>query len=186
MKTIAIKTFPSIIIAFSITAIALPAFAEPLSNPNSHKLVVVEDKGGVSALPYFEEMGLIAQKTVRTAPGKQFVVQSVTIAAMLPVRSEFLTPGSVTARAIQAPGLRPMFIVGDDDLSRQWLTYRRDALIQLNAVGLVVNVDHEQRLQALQAIVPELMLSPVSGDDIAQRLNLQHYPVLITSTAIKQ
>jgi integrating conjugative element protein, PFL_4695 family len=180
MKTI------SIIISFILAAIALPAFADQVTNPNAHKLIVVEDIGGVSALPYFEEIGLSAEKPVFTTPLRQVITEPVSIAVMLPVRSELLTPGTVTARAIQAAGLRPMFIIGDDELSRQWLVYRRDALVQLNAVGLVVNVENEQRLQALQVLVPELPLSPVSGDDIAHRLNLQHYPVLITSTSIEQ
>ena len=29
------------------------------------------------------------------------------------------------------------------------------------------------------------MLSPASGDDLAQRLGIQHYPVLITATGIE-
>nr|MBF3175129.1 DUF2859 domain-containing protein [Pseudomonas aeruginosa] len=29
-------------------------------------------------------------------------------------------------------------------------------------------------------------LAPASGDDLAQRLGLRHYPVLITATGIEQ
>jgi len=29
------------------------------------------------------------------------------------------------------------------------------------------------------------MLSPASGDELAQRLSIQHYPVLITATGIE-
>lgn len=80
----------------------------------------------------------------------------------------------------------PFFLVGDDDLSKSWLLQRQDALLQINAVGLVVNIETAESLQQLRALVPGLTLVPVSGDDIAQRLNLQHYPVLITATQIEQ
>jgi hypothetical protein len=62
-------------------------------------------------------------------------------AAMLPVRSARLSPGDEPRRVIRAPGLTPLFLVGDDDRSRAWLRQRRAALQELRAVGLVVNVD---------------------------------------------
>ena len=167
------------IIVFSV--LSLPAIA----NPNASKLTVVQDHGGVSALPYFEELGLLAEPTttpIQTRPKNA----PASVEAMLPVRSERLTPGQVTSKTIQAPNLTPIFLIGDDDLSKRWLYARKDALQQMKAIGLVINVESVQALQALQAIVPNVQLSPVSGDDIAQRLGLQHYPVLITSTHIEQ
>ena len=38
----------------------------------------------------------------------------------------------------------------------------------------------------LRRLAPGLTLSPASGDDLAQRLGLRHYPVLITSTGVEQ
>ena len=40
-------------------------------------------------------------------------------------------------------------------------------------------------LAALRRLAPGLMLSPASGDELAQRLGLKHYPVLITATGIE-
>lgn len=172
------------ILASVFAVMTFPTFAQlPM---NQQKLIVVEDLGGVSAIPYYEEIGLTPETVVTSTAAKPQTGQPVSVESMLPVRSEHLSPGIVSARAIQAPGLRPIFIIGDDKLSQQWLNERRDALIQLNAVGLVVNVETLEELKRLQDIVPELMMTPVSGDDIAYRLGLQHYPVLITSTAIEQ
>lgn len=53
-------------------------------------------------------------------------------------------------------------------------------------MGLVVNVESMAALTALRRLAPGLTLSPVSGDDLAQRLGLRHYPVLITSTGVEQ
>ena len=105
---------------------------------------------------------------------------------MLPVRSERLSPGEVQRRVIQAPGLTPLFLIGDDDLSRAWLTERLSALRDRNAIGLVVNVETADALASLRQLAGGLMLAPVSGDDLAARLGLKHYPVLITATGIEQ
>ena len=104
---------------------------------------------------------------------------------MLPVRSVWLSPGEEPRRVIRAPGLSPLFLVGDDDRSRAWLRQRHKILRELHAVGLVVNVTTPEALAALRRLAPGLMLSPASGDDLAQRLRLRHYPVLITATGIE-
>ncbi|HFS0748524.1 TPA: PFL_4695 family integrating conjugative element protein, partial [Pseudomonas aeruginosa] len=54
------------------------------------------------------------------------------------------------------------------------------------AVGLVVNVETVQGLARLRTLVPGVPLAPMSGDDLAERLGLRHYPVLITATGIEQ
>ncbi|MCC4595443.1 integrating conjugative element protein [Xanthomonas campestris pv. phormiicola] len=162
---------------------APPAFAQ------SAPLIVVEDHGGVSALPYYQALDLPPRQDQPPAPtlsvpsseGKSF-----SEADMLPVRSERLSPGVEPRRVIRAPGLTPVFLIGDDDQSRAWLDQRGTALREMNAIGLVVNVASAEALAALRKLVPDLTLSPTAGDDLAQRLNLQHYPVLITATGIEQ
>ena len=105
---------------------------------------------------------------------------------MLPVRSTQLSPGEVQHRVIRAPGLMPLFLVGDDERSRAWLHQRQAALRELGAVGLVVNVESAASLEELRRLAAGVILSPASGDDLAQRLGLRHYPVLITPTGVEQ
>ncbi|HFJ0421595.1 TPA: integrating conjugative element protein [Pseudomonas aeruginosa] len=151
-------------------------------------LIIVEDHGGASALPYYEALKLqprADQQSPRLKiprpPAKAF-----SEADMLPVRSMRLSPGDVSRRTIEAPGLTPLFLVGDDERSRAWLRQHASRLQALGATGLVVNVESAQALAALRALVPDLSLSPVSGDDMAERLTLHHYPALITATGIEQ
>jgi integrating conjugative element protein (TIGR03765 family) len=153
-------------------------------------LVVVEDKGGVSALPYYRALNLQTNPS-RTAQPSALLEAPVppadhSEADMLPVHSTLLTPGLVERRVIEAPGLRPLFLVGDDERSRTWLRQRGDVLRELGAAGLVVNVDSSAELDELRRLAPGLTLSPVSADDFAQRLGVRHYPVLITATGIEQ
>jgi len=148
------------------------------------QLIVVEDLGGRSATKYYDAIGITPEKPVEAK--ERFPVSRTDESFVLPIRSEKLTPGPVEPRRINAPGLMTFFIIGDDALSRDWLIERGDRLQTLGAFGLVVNVESLQSLQRLRSLVPELTLSPVPGDDLAQRLTLSHYPALITSTSIEQ
>jgi len=184
-----------ILLAAMAALLAATAHAQgrgPVIKSSSPPLIVVEDKGGSSALPHYRALNpRDAQPSQPAAP--QPAPQSRpriggptdAEAAMLPVRSMRLTPGDEPRRVIRAPGLTPLFLVGDDDRSRDWLQQRGKDLQALRAVGLVVNVATPEALAALRRLAPGLVLLPVSGDDLAQRLGIKHYPVLITATGIE-
>jgi len=174
------KSLPTLAACLSLAW--LPVIAQ------ADALIIVADRGGVSALPYYEALNLqprtgIASPRIEIprSPAKPF-----NEADMLPVRSMRLSPGEVARRVIEAPGLPPLFLVGDDERSRAWLRQRAPYLRGLAAVGLVVNVASAEALAVMRALVPGLPLAPAAGDDLAERLGLGHYPVLITATGIEQ
>lgn len=105
---------------------------------------------------------------------------------VLPVHSARLTPGAVPRRTLDLPGITPLFLVGQDPASLAWLAQHTQALQDLGASGLAVEVADAQALRRIQAAAPGLNIWPVSGDDIAERLELEHYPVLITPTGLEQ
>ncbi|WP_337261524.1 MULTISPECIES: integrating conjugative element protein [unclassified Serratia (in: enterobacteria)] len=153
------------------------------AEPRPPTLTVVADLGGSDATPYYaalevDEVSAPGLTPSRTTPYSE--------ADMMPVRSPSLTPGIVEGREIQAPGLAPLFLLGDDPRSIAWLKAQRPRLASLEAVGLVVQVDNPATLARLRQLAPELSLLPVSGDDLAQRLGLRHYPVLVTATRVEQ
>lgn len=158
--------------------------AEP-TNP----LIVVEDLGSASALPYYEALNLLPRTGSIQHPPLPIPEAPPTIsseAQMLPVRSSKLTPGKIIRRGIEAPGLQPFFLVGDDEASHGWLRQHAASLLERQATGLVVNVETMAGLTQLRALASDLQFWPVSGDDLADRLGLRHYPVLITATGIEQ
>lgn len=161
-------------------------FASALAHPS--RLIVVEDRGGVSALPYYAPLNLQPPGPHTDPPIEvsRPTIGNVAESDMLPIRSQRLSPGEVRHRVIQAPGLTPIFLVGDDRRSRAWLRQRAPRLRELNAVGLAVNVESAEALAALRDLAPGLALSPASGDDLAVRLGLRHYPALITAAGIEQ
>lgn len=105
---------------------------------------------------------------------------------VMPVRSARLSPGAVLPRTLSLPGITPLFLVGQDAASLEWLSRHAQALQDLDAHGLAVEVDDAQALRRIQTTAPGLDIWPVSGDDIAERLELEHYPVLITPTGLEQ
>lgn len=148
---------------------------------NAAQLTVVADYGGTSALPYYQDL--------EPEPGQQngpVASMGVRGGGAFPVVTPELRPGTVQGRVINAPGLQPMFLVGDDQVSHQWLSQRLEDLQKLQAVGLVVNVESAERLEVVRRWAPGLQVMPVPATDIAGRLGLQRYPVLITSTTIQQ
>ncbi|MCI1021477.1 integrating conjugative element protein [Pseudomonas putida] len=157
-----------------VTSLALPTNADQQA-----VLTVVEDRGGSSALPYYQDI----EPEPRHAPP---VISGVRSGGAFPVSTPELSPGPVQGRVINAAGLQPMFIVGDDPTSQAWLKQKLPTLLGLQAVGLAVNVGNTARLQEIRRWAPGLQVMPVPASDIAGRLGLQHYPVLITATTLQQ
>jgi integrating conjugative element protein (TIGR03765 family) len=165
------RLFNSVLFLYLVTPVAV----------NASSLIVVEDRGGVSALPYYQD--LAPEPTVQSAPLENIGVRGH---GSFPVHSDQLVPGEAQGRVINAPGLQPLFLVGDDERSRAWLTQRREQLQQLHAVGLVVNVASAERFAEVKRWAGDLQVVPAPSNDLAQRLGIKHYPLLITATAIQQ
>ena len=147
-------------------------------------LNVIADVGGEDASPYFE--GINRQEGAQSSPVVPPASPAEAEAAVLPVATPELTPGDVADRPLQLPGIGALFIVGDDDASRIWLQAHAEQLKSLHAAGLVVNVSNLPALQALRELAPGVPMAPASGSELARRLQLSNYPVLITDTGLSQ
>lgn len=150
----------------------------------SAELTVIADLGGESAVRFYEG---IQPEYDESAPSYlNAIPQTITEADMLPVVSHRLTPGKVQPMQFELVGMAPIFLVGADDLSKQWLVQHYDELLANHAVGLVVNVTTLEELNALRRLVPNLPLLPTPADDLSERLKLVYYPALITETGVSQ
>ncbi|MEL5575181.1 integrating conjugative element protein [Serratia marcescens] len=146
-------------------------------------LNVIANIGGEDASSYFE--GINRQEGTQSSPVVPPAPASPAEAA-LPVATPELTPGDVADRPLQLPGIGALFIVGDDDASHIWLQAHAEQLKSLHAAGLVVNVSNLPALQALRELAPGVPMAPASGSELARRLQLSNYPVLITDTGLSQ
>lgn len=148
-------------------------------------LTVIGDLGGESTAPFFDAINAApAGDPAATALPPPTV--SLSISDMLPVSTPEMSPGTVTARPVNLPGMPPVFVLGDDPSSRSWLQHNAAELMRMQATGLIINVQDESGLKSLRQIAPAVEMVPVSGGDLARRLALTHYPALITATGISQ
>ncbi|UZE88545.1 integrating conjugative element protein [Pseudomonas viciae] len=105
---------------------------------------------------------------------------------ILPIHSSHLSPGQITSRTLNMPGLRPFFLIGEDPQSLAWLRQRAAELQEMGAAGLAVEVADTEALARIRAAAPGISILPVNGNDIATRLQIEHYPVLITAISLEQ
>ena len=151
------------------------------------ELTVVGDAPDDFILPYFHVTG--AQISHRTQPERAMHADLSTVtdeAWILPVRSSHLSPGPITPRTLNMPGLQPFFLVGGDPQSLTWLRQHAVGLREMGAAGLAVEVADTESLARIRAAAPGLTILPVNGNEIAIRLQIEHYPVLISATALEQ
>ncbi|OOF38275.1 MULTISPECIES: integrating conjugative element protein [Rodentibacter] len=155
-----------------------------LSTSSSAELAVIADLGGESAVRFYEGIQPELDENAPIYPNA--IPESVTEVDMLPVVSHKLTPGYVKPIDLELTGMSPIFLIGADELSRQWLSQHYDNLLSQQAVGLVVNVTTLDELNQLRRLAPNLTLLPSPADDLSDRLKLSHYPALITETGVSQ
>ena len=151
------------------------------------QLTVAGDPPGDVTQPYFQATGLPINNRVQADWAVPADLSTFADEAwILPIRSSHLSPGQITSRALNMPGLRPFFLVGDDPQSLAWLRQRATELQEMGAAGLAVEVTDTEALARIRAAAPDITILPVNGNDIATRLQIEHYPVLITATSLEQ
>ncbi len=106
-----------------------------------------------------------------------------------PVRTSLMTIGRVTkseAKDIKYQvATRPMFIVGYDPVSINWLKSNQALLTKKGAIGLVVNVENKEQMDILQKIVGSgVMMQPTPGDKLSRHLKIKHYPFYMDNQGI--
>ena len=151
------------------------------------ELTVIYDSGDTQPIaPYLDVFepadGVPRQSPAMTPPP----LDAADPEAWLPIESIGLTPGIVHSRAIHRPFSQPLFLIGADALSRQWLMEHRDRLKSIGAVGMLVRADTLEDLRRIAQLADGLAVLPASATDIAEALGIRHYPVLISSHGIEQ
>ncbi len=107
----------------------------------------------------------------------------------LPIKTPSMAPGRVHPRTLPAlqgkmAGAQPLFLLGADRWSLEWLQQNQARLTELHAVGMVVSVASAYELSILRQAAGPLQLMPASGEAIARELGLTHYPVLISPPGV--
>ena len=105
----------------------------------------------------------------------------------LPITTPSMQPGkaTVTPKALRYLQ-RPLFLVGADQASKNWLAEKRELLVRIGAVGLLVEAKDRQEVEAVLKIAEGLRLVPASAESFATQLGLTHYPILLSKEGWEQ
>ncbi|QRN03520.1 integrating conjugative element protein [Legionella sp. MW5194] len=79
----------------------------------------------------------------------------------------------------------PLFVIGADKSSIQWLEQHQEELKSMQATGFITNVNDFETIVALQDKF-KLPLLPVNVDPLLAYLHEQHYPLIIAEGAVWQ
>lgn len=158
-------------VVVSILCLSTFSHAEP---------IVISDYGGrASGVPH--------KDMVKKIQG-QMPARSVGVLKVFPVVSA-LRPGYIDEPIplqVPQPKAEPFFIVGNDEFSRDWIEKNKAYLLEIKAQGLATNIQSESVFKELKAWAHPLDIVAIPVDEIAQVLNINVYPVLITGEEIAQ
>ncbi len=105
---------------------------------------------------------------------------------LFPIVTSML-PGKFTSKKVDIRYMTtPIFLIGHDPVSIQWLKDHYETLLQLKAVGMVISARSEQDYYDLVDIASPIPLFPGAGDDIGKLLAVSVYPFLISNGIVEQ
>jgi len=105
--------------------------------------------------------------------------------ARLPVKSK-ASAGLVSRHHVTFSGFsNAIFIIGDDPVSKQWLSEHAEELRQRHALGFITNIKHAETLSELQTL-SDLPLLPTNVDDLMELLGASHYPLMLNEGVVWQ
>lgn len=158
-------------------AIALLAIIAPAWTHSADLEVLNDSKGSIPVAIYFSHL-LSGVDQPGVLEGVRF-----------PLRSR-LTPGTLGAVSAETKVFdarwmgQPIFVIGTDKVSTDWLEKNMVSLFKLGAAGLVIAADSEASFKKMQTLAGHLSLAPVTDGWLEHRLTaarIAHFPLLIMS-----
>lgn len=156
--------------------------AAPIVPPVPSRAVVIHDAGGVALGDLLEN---VVPDTQQLQPPTPRVQISGTALQIFPVRASSIGPALLSpqqksnARTPTAPSV-PLCIIGDDELSRQWLRANLAMLRKSHVACLVGSVANEVAFKQLQFEAPDIRMVPAAIDGLAAAARIPAWPVLIS------
>lgn len=152
----------------------------------AEELIVIFDSGRARPLAPFLNPLQSAGREEAPAGLNKPSLGAADLEQLLPIASAGLVPGRIVRWKHGLPFARPFFMVGSDLWSQRWLTDHRAHLLDIGAVGLLVEAATVEDLKRMAGIADGLSLIPASGADIAEALGVAHYPVAVSGGYVWQ
>lgn len=150
-------------------------------------LTIIHDSGDTLSIDNYKQNYQNESEPKPKSKPKSFTDRGDQPIPEFPIETPSMTPDIVDPLSISLPYLQvPLFIIGNDLLSKQWLSNRKQQLISVGAVGMLIEATSLEEVNAIKRLGEGLQIYPASGRDIAAQLGLKHYPVLISRNGIEQ
>lgn len=172
-----------------ILLLVLP-FAAPLHAAEEHNTVVIySGTNTIAAAPYLRHIERAEAKrddaldqAKALLDAADFDPNAVSLAAFFPFHSEQLRPGEPTQKSVEKL-TSPLFVIGMDSKSLQWLDASFEQLKALGAQGLVVEAENYDAYDALRrkALARGVLIDVAPGDALAEGFGIHSYPVLLVA-----
>ena len=147
-------------------------------------LVLGREPGVMSTDSYLQ---FVRQRTAPQAPqAASPAARPRPPAPAYPVVCQTLTPGTVARRSLKHGPKQPVCLVGSDSRSLAWIRRYRQTLQQVGAVCLIVEAKDRRAAMKVKQALAGVPAYPASADDIAPKLGLHHYPVLLSGAGVEQ
>lgn len=181
----------SLKLAACVVAASVSAVAGVQDTP-----IVLVDRGGIPIKELLGDPSDISEvESMLTEPNSSLEDPSRGLAdglyseSLYPVISKSLSVGPIESdEAVDLPTsllTMPMFIIGYDRVSVNWMLNNLGILEENKAIGLVVNVHTPDQMRELVRLTEgRVALQPTPGDGLAEALNLRHYPAYIDHQGI--
>ena len=171
MNALYFRWFTRMLARLSLVALT----ALPLAAPCADLTVIHDGAGSVPLGTYFGHM-VAGVDQPGVLPGTKFPLASR-------LQPGQFANGKVGKGLFEAHWLaHPIFVLGTDILSFQWLQLHRQTLTELGASGLVIAASSETDFKDLQAFAGGLSLAPVRGEWLEQKLmsaGIAVYPLVV-------
>ncbi|MFV0476968.1 MAG: PFL_4695 family integrating conjugative element protein [Parahaliea sp.] len=153
----------------------------PITDPRGKPVVVYRGERTQVAAPYWQALIRPGQsrRIAVTPPRREAPLR---LEDRLPLTSTLLKPAPPVVHTV-AGFYSPVFIIGMDSLSMEWLKASADTLVRMGASGLVVQAPERERWLALQeaAAAYGLPLELALGDRLGELFPTRTYPALFIS-----
>jgi len=182
--------------------LALPASAEKVSYSQAvknqvlsseSKLTVLADYGGtpIQNLLYETDDLAVGDYVMENNASKLDARQATGASnpEMYPIRTPSMSVGPISANEAQnIPALyltNPVFIIGYDRVSLNWLEQNIDILAERQAMGMLVNAETPEQYRRVQEIADgRVLIHPLSGEQLSASIQLYHYPAYLDQKGV--
>ncbi len=142
--------------------------------------VIYQGQNTVSTQRYYSALKQKKKLSKRQGAGQLPTGQLSMLEGRLPIEPTRLTRAEPSVMEVEQL-MTPVFVMGSDAQSIDWLQTNGETFRALGAVGIVVELRDMATWRAIQSLGQQygLRLHVLNGDAIAEAFNIDHYPVLI-------